>query len=228
MKRRQIVMAAVLSFLIAFGIGFSAENAFAAGKKPGKVKYKTIRVISNTASTLTLAWKKPARATKYKVAYRKGKGKWRYVTVRSREKNVTQTIYRLKSGREYCIRIKAYNGKASSKWSKKLYVRPREISQYRESIGGGYYNRLFLKKSDGKKIKVEIGFYRLIGTDVIDARFISKNKVRFTDEETRLSGTLTIKGDKVVLDLKEVQDYYFDLSLSEFINGLHHEFTLRK
>ena len=208
----------------------TTEELSAATKKPGKVKSKTIRTVNKSSSTITVKWKRSKKAKAYKVAYRSGNGKWKYKMVKSNKKNVSATLYRLKSGKKYTIKIKAINGNKSSAWSRNVVAKTKAMSEYHETFASKnrYPNYMWIKRSNGKTAKIEISFTRLTGTGITTARFISANKATFYDSESGMSGTITFKGKKAIIDLKEIRNYYFDYSLSQFIDGLHHVFVLAK
>ena len=100
--------------------------------------------------------------------------------------------------------------------------------EYREYLGGSdSYNYIRVKDNFDDGFLVELFFLRLTGTDgYVYAYYIDSNEAAFYDESSDLAGTLSFEGNKLILDLDEVEDFYLDDDLSEFVNGLHHEFTL--
>jgi len=118
-------------------------------------------------------------------------------------------------------------------WEVYGYKRGEQYNEYAESLSseGTEYgqNIVYVKPIDNKKAWVEIFFYRLTGTDgLVKAYYSTNNTASFDDPESGLSGKLTFKGEKLSLDLDEVKDFYFDMDLSEFVNGLHHEYILKQ
>jgi len=71
----------------------------------------------------------------------------------------------------------------------------------------------------------EISFYRLTGFRFIGTIDTADHATLF-DAESNVNGELTIKGDHIILTLKDIPRVYFDHSLSQFLGGL--QFSYQK
>jgi len=80
-----------------------------AGKKPGKVRLKKVKPGRRKA---TVTWKKVSGAKGYEVWMRQGKGKYKKVKTLSAKK-LTVTVKKLKKGKKYTFRVRAYSKKSS-------------------------------------------------------------------------------------------------------------------
>lgn len=78
-------------------------------KKPGKVKLKKVKPGKRKA---TVTWKKVSGAKGYEVWMRQGKGKYKKVKTLSAKK-LTVTVKKLKKGKKYTFRVRAYSKKSS-------------------------------------------------------------------------------------------------------------------
>lgn len=227
MKKISAALAIIISFIVGvtFCFALTAEDVSAATAKPGKVKASSIKVINKTSTTLTVKWAKPSYAKKYKVAYRIGTGDWKYRSISSTKKTVSLALKRLKSDKKYTIKIRAYNGKKYSDWSKKVYASTTYSTNYKKKVSGGTSSAT-IKGGTAKNCKVQISFYRLMSTENVTATYTAYNKAKFSDSVSRISGTITFYKKKIVVKLNNVDNYYFDMSLKEFLGGLTHTFVL--
>ena len=94
---------------------FQIKEIKRAIKRPAKVALKKVKA---GKKKVTISWKSAARAKKYQVGIRKGKGKWKTYTTSAKKK----TIKKLKSKKKYSVRVRGffkYKGKKRyGKWSK--------------------------------------------------------------------------------------------------------------
>jgi endonuclease/exonuclease/phosphatase family metal-dependent hydrolase len=113
---RQLLLAAIAVLLCTTGLVAGVVEPASAAPKPAKVKgvkLKKPRVDGTTAS-FKVTWKRAARATSYKVQWRTPGGK----AHKDRTRKTTLTVKGLAQGTDYCVRVRAYNGKRKGKWSK--------------------------------------------------------------------------------------------------------------
>lgn len=66
----------------------------------------------------------------------------------------------------------------------------------------------------------------MMSTEKLKATYTAYNKATFSDSVSGISGTITFYKTKVVVKLNNVDNYYFDESLKEFLGGLTHTFKL--
>ncbi|MBM7517809.1 fibronectin type III domain-containing protein [Nocardioides nitrophenolicus] len=112
----RLLLVAIALLLSTTGLVAGFVEPASAAPKPAKVKgvkLKKPRVDGTTAS-FKVKWKRAARATSYKVQWRVPGGKPRKTRVRS----TSTTIKGLAQGTDYCVKVRAYNGKRKGKWSK--------------------------------------------------------------------------------------------------------------
>jgi len=115
-RLQQVLLAAIAVLLCSSGLVAGLVEPADAAPKPARVKgvkLKKPRVDGTTAS-FKVKWRRAARATSYKV-------KWRVPGQRAhkdRTRGTSLTIRRLAQGTEYCVKVRAYNGKRKGKWSK--------------------------------------------------------------------------------------------------------------
>lgn len=120
MTRKSSLMSKLLVFMLAFAVVFTysvlpMNQAFAASKKPGKVKLSSVKATSS--STIKVTWKKASNAKKYQVymaTSKKGKYK-RVATVSSSKRSYTKKS--LKATKRYYFKVRAINGKKKGKFS---------------------------------------------------------------------------------------------------------------
>lgn len=113
---RHLLLAAIAVLLCTSGLVAANASPASAAPKPAKVKgvkLKKPRVDGTTAS-FKVKWKRAARATSYKVQWRTPGGK----PHKERTRKTTMTIKKLAQGTDYCVKVRAYNGKRKGKWSK--------------------------------------------------------------------------------------------------------------
>ncbi|WP_158296564.1 fibronectin type III domain-containing protein [Nocardioides albidus] len=119
-RAQRLLLAAIAVLLCTSGLTVgvvvgTAEPASAAAK-PARVKgvkLKKPRVDGATAS-FKVTWKRAARATSYKVKWKVPGGK----AHTDRTRKTSKTIKKLAQGANYCVKVRAYNGKRKGKWSK--------------------------------------------------------------------------------------------------------------
>ena len=113
---RHLLLAAIAVLLCTSGLVAANASPASAAPKPAKVKgvkLKKPRVDGTTAS-FKVKWKRAARATSYKV-------KWKVPGQKAhkdRTRKTSLTIKKLAQGTDYCVKVRAYNGKRKGKWSK--------------------------------------------------------------------------------------------------------------
>jgi endonuclease/exonuclease/phosphatase family metal-dependent hydrolase len=115
-RGRQLLLAAIAVLLCTTGLVAGFVEPASAAPKPARVKGVKLtkpRVDGSTAS-FKVKWKRAARATSYKVQWRTPGGK----AHKDRTRKTTLTIKGLAQGTDYCVRVRAYNGKRKGKWSK--------------------------------------------------------------------------------------------------------------
>ena len=115
-RARQLLLAAIAVLLCTTGLVAGSVEPASAAPKPARVKgvkLKKPRVDGTTAS-FKVKWKRAARATSYKVQWRAPGGK----AHKERTRTTSMTIKGLAQGTDYCVRVRAYNGKRKGKWSK--------------------------------------------------------------------------------------------------------------
>ncbi|GAA4084872.1 fibronectin type III domain-containing protein [Nocardioides kongjuensis] len=115
-RARQLLLAAIAVLLCTTGLVAGSVEPASAAPKPARVKgvkLKKPRVDGTTAS-FKVKWKRAARATSYKVQWRAPGGK----AHKDRTRTTSLTIKGLAQGTDYCVRVRAYNGKRKGKWSK--------------------------------------------------------------------------------------------------------------
>lgn len=115
-RGRLLLLAAIAVLLCTSGLVAGFAEPASAAAKPAKVKGVKLtkpRVDGATAS-FKVKWKRAARATSYKVQWRVPGGK----PHKERTRKTTMTIKKLAQGTDYCVKVRAYNGKRKGKWSK--------------------------------------------------------------------------------------------------------------
>lgn len=113
---RHLLLAAIAVLLCTSGLVAGVAEPASAAPKPAKVKgvkLKKPRVDGTTAS-FKVKWKRAARATSYKVKWKTPGGKAR----KARTGKTSHVITGLAQGVDYCVKVRAYNGKRKGKWSK--------------------------------------------------------------------------------------------------------------
>lgn len=93
---------------------------------PAKVTVKptTIKSIKGGKKSLTVKWAKVSGANGYVIQYSTSKNFKKAKTVKVKKAStIKKTVKKLKSGKRYYVRIKAYKGSSSSKWSKTKSVK---------------------------------------------------------------------------------------------------------
>ena len=106
------IFAVLLGFImILSGIGSGAvESAFAASKKPAKVKISSLKA---SGLKMTLKWKKAKNAKKYQVYVKTGAAKWVL------KKTLKKTVFSMNGaeGTEYSFKVRGVNGKKKGRFS---------------------------------------------------------------------------------------------------------------
>ena len=106
------IFAVLLGFImILSGIGSGAvESAFAASKKPAKVKISSLKA---SGLKMTLKWKKAKNAKKYQVYMRAGSQAWKL------KKTLKKTVFSMNGaeGTGYSFKVRGVNGKKKGSFS---------------------------------------------------------------------------------------------------------------
>ena len=97
------------------------------------------------------------------------------------------------------------------------------VGEYYSPITDEYGNELTIDSIENNTILFNLSFYRLTGMKGV-ATFIDDNTATF-DNESGLSGKMRFEEGRIIIDLNEYEDYYFDTPLSEFVGGLQHVFN---
>lgn len=120
-----IIFVLVLMVGTTFTFGFVQDNSFAAVRKPAKVS--KLYAESYSTSQIKLSWSKAKRAKTYRV-YMYSDGKYKYIKKTSRRSYI---VSKLKSGKKYSFKVRAYNGKKAGKFSpvKSAYTKPSASSK---------------------------------------------------------------------------------------------------
>ena len=121
--------------------------------------------------------------------------------------------------------LHSWNQDQKSDWSKKVYARTEYTTTYRKAVKGGSSTAI-IKNGTNKNFDVQISFHRMMSTEKLKATYTAYNKATFSDSVSGISGTITFYKIKVVVKLNNVDNYYFDESLKEFLGGLTHTFKL--
>ncbi|MBE6041225.1 MAG: fibronectin type III domain-containing protein [Clostridiales bacterium] len=121
MKR---VAAFILVFMFAFVSVFavSPSTAFAAAKRPAKVK--GVKAVAKSSSSIKITWKKTKNAKKYLVfrATRKN-GKYKKVKTTTKRSFVNKS---LKAEKKYFYKVRAINGKKKGAFSSKVSAKTKK------------------------------------------------------------------------------------------------------
>ncbi|MBQ6401031.1 MAG: fibronectin type III domain-containing protein [Firmicutes bacterium] len=115
---RMMVFLLVLFVAVAFSM---PEGADAASKKPGKVK--GLKVTSTSYNSVSLNWKKPAKAKKYEV-YRSTSRTGKYKKVKKTGSRSFKSSG-LVTGQTYWYKVRAINGKRKGKFSAAVSAVPQ-------------------------------------------------------------------------------------------------------
>lgn len=119
-RRSRSLLLALLAVLLCASttlVGGLAEPASAA-PKPAKVKGVKLKQpkVDGTKASFKVKWKRASRATSYKV-------KWRVPGGPAKKEKTSKTnlvIANLAQGADYCVQVRAFNGKRKGKWSKQV------------------------------------------------------------------------------------------------------------
>jgi len=123
-SRKALTMMIAVMVGITFSFALTTQDVSAASK-PGKVK--SLSVSAKTTNSLTVKWKKPKRANKYKVSYKvNSSSSWKTVTVKSKKKTISKKLTGLSANTGYQIKIRSYKGKKAGKWSKVITGRTQQ------------------------------------------------------------------------------------------------------
>ncbi|MGI6766215.1 MAG: CAP domain-containing protein [Lentihominibacter sp.] len=106
-----IILVLILIVGTTFTFGFVQDNSFAAVRKPAKVS--KLYAESYSTSQIKLSWSKAKRAKTYRV-YMYSDGKYKSVKKTSQRSYI---VSKLKSGKKYSFKVRAYNGKKAGKFS---------------------------------------------------------------------------------------------------------------
>lgn len=111
------LLAAIALLLCTSGLVAGVADPAAAAPKPARVKgVKLVRpTIDGATASLTVKWKRTARARSHKVKW------WPEPKTGARSERTrgrSHTITGLAQGASYCAKVRAYNGKRKGRWSK--------------------------------------------------------------------------------------------------------------
>lgn len=138
MNKKAIKSLVVMLIAVMF-VSMMPVKAFAATKKPAKVKVTSVKITSvstsNNMTTMTIKWKKAARATGYIVYAKHGDGEW------VKQKKVGRlarklTLKNTPAGQIY-VRVRAVNKKKLGKYSaikSKYITSPLSVQQYVDRV----------------------------------------------------------------------------------------------
>ena len=141
MKLKKLLVIAVSVTVI---LAMCGAPAFAATKAPAKVT--GVKVTKATNISISLSWKKAARAKTYEVQYKAaGTAKWKTAKTKARK----LTLKNLKPNKKYSFKLRAINGKKKGKYSKtiaqKTFATPGKIKQASIFAGNRTSNNITLK-----------------------------------------------------------------------------------
>lgn len=131
-------MKRILSLLLSVVMLVSAMSlvdfsAFAASKLPAT----SITSLSAQKKAFTVKWKKKSGITGYQIQYSinsKFKKENKSIKIKN-AKTVSKKITKLKSNKKYYVRIRTYQGKKYSKWSKVKSIKiPKELKCNKDNI----------------------------------------------------------------------------------------------
>ena len=115
-RARQLLLATIAVLLCTSGLVAGFAEPATAAPKPARVKGVKLAKprVDGTTASFKVKWKRAARATSYKVKWRTPGGK----AHTDRTRKTSMTIKGLAQGTDYCVKVRAYNGKRKGKWSK--------------------------------------------------------------------------------------------------------------
>lgn len=129
MKKNLSLISIVIAFAVAFS-GMSYVPVYGAAKVPGKVT--ALKYTAKSTTSVKLRWKKVPKAAGYHV-YRFDAGKWKKAATLKGAKKTTYTNKKLKPGKIYKFRVRAYRGKKCGKWSATIRVKTRSKASQKGS-----------------------------------------------------------------------------------------------
>lgn len=112
--KRLVSILLVLALMLTYIPVFNANSAFAAAKKPGKVKSIKVNV---TARKAKISWSKAKRAKKYEIKVTIGKK----IIKKVKTKKKSLALKNLKTGKTYTVMIRGIAGKKKGAWKKKFF-----------------------------------------------------------------------------------------------------------
>ncbi|MCR1781156.1 endonuclease/exonuclease/phosphatase family protein [Nocardioides carbamazepini] len=113
---RHLLLAAIAVLLCTSGLVAGFAEPASAAPKPAKVKGVKLKKprVDGASASFKVKWKRAARATSYKVKWKVPGGK----AHKARTGKTSHVITGLAQGADYCVKVRAYNGKRKGKWSK--------------------------------------------------------------------------------------------------------------
>ena len=125
------ITAIILSIFILLGIYYPC-NIFAAS-----IPTTTITSVKAQSKAFTVKWKKKSGITGYQIQYStnsKFKKNNKKIKIKN-AKTVSKKITKLKASKKYYVRIRTYQGKKYSKWSKVKSIKiPKELKCNKDNI----------------------------------------------------------------------------------------------
>ncbi len=114
---RHLLLAVITALVLSTGFVAVAAPAHAA-PKPAKVKGVKLKKpqVDGTTASFKVKWKRAARATSYKVKW-SAPGR---ASKHDRTSKTSMTISGLAQATNYCVKVRAFNGKRKGKWSKSV------------------------------------------------------------------------------------------------------------
>ena len=112
-----------LAIMVGMTFCFAMPDNVSAASKPGKVKGLCVK--QPGTKYVVVQWKSSKKAKKYKVAYKLNGKAWKYKTVKRKNAKWNNVKIAVSPGKTYAFKVKAINGKKSSKWTKTIVVRSK-------------------------------------------------------------------------------------------------------
>lgn len=123
--RKLMVLMMAFAVVVSYSV-LPMNQAFAASKRPAKVKNLKVAALNDSETSIQLKWKKVKKAKKYQV-YRatKKKGKFKKVATVKTNSYVNKG---LKDGKKYYYKVRAVNGKKKGKFSAKKSAKAKYVA----------------------------------------------------------------------------------------------------
>ncbi|GAA3550147.1 fibronectin type III domain-containing protein [Nocardioides daeguensis] len=126
-RLRRLLLAAIAVLLCTTGLVAGFAEPASAAPKPARVKGVKLTKprVDGTTASFKVKWKRASRATSYKVKWKAPGGK----AHKDRTRLTSLTIKGLAQGTDYCVKVRAYNGKRKGKWSKNRCRTTAQLAQ---------------------------------------------------------------------------------------------------